>query len=295
MKKQTFLLSISLLFLHNSYGMAADAISQEEMKMITTQISLDDVNKSTHYVQEAFLERYGENPIFDGATRIGSFNFEKQKVFVNFRGALGLEFLQLFAGSLVPIDPTFGIEGKVHQGFMNAALGLKSSVLDGLTKYSQESSLPMDTLEVIMGGYSRGSTFATLLAAAVRLETEVKTVQCVTYGTLNIFDQQGAENYKLLMSKDNYLGFITKEDLSRPYLPSPAYWPIETNIVFSATQSPSYPDRVQQKIYTHLQPFAAMGMGLIGIGVDKWEAHMPKTYLEAIPLVYKEHTTSISK
>jgi hypothetical protein len=292
--KKIYLLSLILLFLHISLSMAAEQIVQEEAKMKTTHISSDDALKSISYVQESFLGRYGKHPIFEGTSPIGSFNFENQKVFVNFRGALGIEFLQLFAGSLVPIDAAFGLEGQVHQGFMSAALGLKRSVLEGLTQYSQESSLPMDTLEVILGGYSRGSTIATLLAAAVRLQTEVKSVQCVTYGTLNIFDQQGAESYKALIGQNNYLGFITEEDLSRPYLPSPNYLPVESNILFSATKSPSYSDRVKQGVYSYLQPFAALGLRVMGIGVDQWEAHMPQTYLDAIPLFYKARQTPIT-
>lgn len=272
--------------------MGTETKQGEGAKSMTCSINRNDVIKSINFVHEAFTGNYGDNPILEGAIPVGSFKFSGTKVYINFRGALGVEFLPILLGNKLVPASGLGVEGNVHQSLLAASLALKPTILSKLTSYSSSSGLSIEQLQVILGGYSRGSALATLLAPILRLETEVQSIQCVTYGTLNIFDQAGASNYNLLVGDQNYVGFIAEEDLASPYLP---YAPVGKNVSFSATKSKSYGERVQKGIYTYLDPIAAMALPFMGIGVDKWEAHMPTTYLEAIPELYQGTNSTGSK
>ena len=249
-------------------------------------LGYDNVTKSIRYVHDVFTGNDGDSPIFEANNKVGNFKFEGAKVFINFRGSLGLEFLPLLTNKTLTDASKLGIEGKVHSGALSSALSLKAPIVTKLDDYCSKNDLTMDELQVYLGGYSRGSTLATTLAPALLSQTQVQHIRCITYGTLNVFDSTAASNYDNLIGKDNYLGFIAEEDLSRSYFAS--FSSVGNTTVFSANDnSPSYCERVREQAYSHLiKPWGVWGISAVNITINQWEAHMPETYLDAIPNLY---------
>lgn len=279
MKRRYVYLVLNLMIMNIVFGCnAADVINKVKID--------DSVTKSIQYVHDAFQQNYWGNPILEAGNNepVGSVTFEGPKVFINFRGSLGAEFLPLLTKITLTDARQLGIEGKVHSGALTSALNFKAPILEKLNTYCSTNGFTMGEIQVYLGGYSRGSTFATALAPLLRLETDVQTIQCITYGTLNVFDSTAASSYENFMGKDSYSGFVAQEDLSRSFFTS--FSPVGNMTIFSANDhSSSYKKRVQDNKYSRLNPAYHLMISML-IPIAKWEAHMPETYLEAIPSLY---------
>lgn len=281
---------IFLLFLCNynrvfcAEAFETDPSQANQAMTIPKDFNKEDLTYSITSVHETFLGRYGSKPIMEGTNAVGNITARGSTVFVNLRGSLGLEFIQTFASSFnsLSLSANTTLEGNAHSGFLTAAKKIQPTIATLLTQYSDENKIPLSDIDLLFGGYSRGSALATFLAPAFRLETDVKSVKCVTYGTLNVVDQVGADSINSVIGKDNFLGFITDLDLSKKYLPATTFYPVGLNFTLEAAKSQRFQSAVRNSKYPYLQPLAALGLGLFGVTCPMWNSHVPDVYLELI-------------
>lgn len=243
--------------------------------MTVTGLTEQDIRDSQLRLQAAFEGDYGAMPLSEGSRKVGSLSTKDDTIFLTFRGSVN-SFLEILSCLyLTQRDAQkWGLEGKVHAGIHAGFCQVEKSIESYLDRYPS-----LKGKKIVLEGYSRGSAFAMLAAAYLVKRFAADRLTVITYSPMNLFDLEGAKSYEKKIQ--NQFNFICKDDFFPKWVgPSfLGFCAVGKNLMFCATESISYLERVQKKAYTHLIRLPLLGTFLrCIIPLRLWEAHMPETY-----------------
>lgn len=253
-----------------------------------------DISSSVQRLKNAFEGVYTSEThlLLESDNPIGQVSIEDKKVILTFRGSRdSFREIATCANVLKTSLRDIEISGSVHSGIFGSFEKIKKHTFSVVINALTEKGLVFQDTEVLLEGYSRGTGFSVLAAAYLAKEiAEWKhKIKVLNFSPIPILSTEAVSQYEDKTGRDNHLNFLAKEDFVVKWFKNSSFHIPGQLIEFSADRSFSYQERVASGRYTYLADnlFIKSTMKLV-LSSQQWEAHMPMTYEEAAPTVFKE-------
>jgi hypothetical protein len=255
---------------------------------MTTEMGVEN---SLDRLQKVFEGQCSDFPIWESKRKVGMLTLDKErkKIFITYRGSID-SFWEIFSCLFVWKRPLKTIQGNVHAGIYNAFQKAEGSLKENLLRISKENKISLNQYSFVVEGYSRGSGLALLTALFLKQQYPNTRLEIFTYSTMNIFDEEGADNYKNLL-QEHHWSFLCNEDVFPKWI-GPfclGFRSVGRAVIFHANQSLKYRQRVDENRYTYLTKIPIISWLIKKlISSATWEAHMPIIYKELAPSSYSK-------
>ncbi len=249
-----------------------------------------DILDSVGRLQEAFVGNYGAYPIEEDGRIVGRLTLDQsqKKIYITYRGSMASLF-ELFSCLFLWKTALEGERGRAHAGIYSAYRKTRPSFQSALESCLKQIKLPREQVEFVVEGYSRGSGLATLTALFLKQHFPKNQIDVLTYSTMKIFDDQGAESYQHQLG-NRHFSFLCKEDFFHQWfgLDCLGYQPIGQPVyLFAERDGAQYRQRVANKAYSYMMQIPVITWIIQKIiPAAFWEAHMPQTYSELAPQAF---------
>jgi len=308
-------LAISLILY---VGIAVKALAGQ----LEDTLTAEDISKSIARIQSAYEVEDATDRIISKEDRtLGKISFKQKDAYVTFGYPKGLEIFDYImpptkGNPLELIDAGFDLQGHGHKGLTQLFqdLDAENSILPYAIKYKEGLQNPSENIRFVIEGFGPYAHLATITALSLKQHPATKDYLMILlrYDAAKTFDEQAVQSIQSMLSRTLILDFNVRDDESMNLWGFPN---ISTylgyHIEFSASDSPTYRDRVEKLKYTNLDPSTKdlikapiTGLLMVSSVIKKikpikepghifrylqphiWEMHQPITYAELCPLAF---------